>query len=182
MYSDRVCDIYIGCWTESIISSFLELRSPEGKVIPDELHDGGGILVLLLFDLINVSDGIVEGFLGKLASLSWIILDLIVEHGVVEGETKSDGVSGLEFGLSDGGGFLVGFMGLFAGLVVGGAGGEFGDVPVVVSLHFVVKDLGFGVGGLGDELAVNEIKDLVAVFVELTLNLGFVTSEESEVL
>jgi len=53
--------------TSLVFSFFLKLGSPEGQVVSDELHDGGGILVLVLLDLVNVSDGIVEGLLSELA-------------------------------------------------------------------------------------------------------------------
>lgn len=161
---------------------FLEFGSPESKVVPDELHDGGGVLVLVLLDLVDVSNGIVKGLLGELAGFGGVVLDFVVEHGVVQSEAQSDGVGGLQVLLGLLGGRLVGFVGVVAGLVVLSSGGVFGDVSVVVSLHFVVEDLSLGVGSLGDELAVDEVEDFVAVTVELSLNLGLVASEEADVL
>ncbi len=64
---------------ESVVSSFFEFRSPESEVVPDQLHDGGGILVLFLFDLVDVGNGIVEGFLGELAGNAWVVLDFVEE-------------------------------------------------------------------------------------------------------
>lgn len=52
--------------TSFVISFFFKFRSPESQVVSDELHNGGGILVLVFFDLIDVGNGIVEGLLGKL--------------------------------------------------------------------------------------------------------------------
>ena len=52
-----------------VLSLLLKFRGPESQVVPDELHDSGGILVLVFFDLVNVSNGVIEGLLGKLAGL-----------------------------------------------------------------------------------------------------------------
>ena len=171
--------IFVG---SSLVSVFLELGGPESQVVSDELHDGGGILVLVFLDLVNVSNGIIKGLLGQLAGFAGVVLDLIMEDGVVKGKAESDGMGGLELLLSELSSLLVGLMGVVSSLVVLSSRGVFGDVSVVVSLHLVVEDLGFSVGGLGDELGVNEVKDLIAVFVELTLNLGFVAAEEADVL
>lgn len=73
-------------------------------------------------------------------------------------------------------------MGVISGLVVLGSRGVFRDVSVVISLHFEVEDLGFSIGGLREELVVDKVEDLIAVLVELGLNLGLVSSEEAEVL
>ena len=59
--------------------------SPESQVISDELHDGGGIFVLVLFDLVNISNGIIESLFGNWAGFGWVILDFIEEDGVVKG-------------------------------------------------------------------------------------------------
>ena len=166
----------------SLVAIFFELGGPESEVVPDELHDSGGILVLVLLDLIDVSNGIVEGLLGQLAGFAGVVLDLIVENGVVEGKTEPDGMGGLEILLSLLSGALVGIMSVVTSLVVLSSGGVFRNVSEVVSLHFVVEDLILGVGGLDEQLAVNEVEDLIAVFVELALNLGLVASEEAEVL
>lgn len=43
------------------ISSFIfKFRGPEGEVISDQLHDGGGILVLIFLDGLDVSNGVIE--------------------------------------------------------------------------------------------------------------------------
>jgi hypothetical protein len=35
------------------------------------LHNGGGIFVLILTDLVNIGNGIVEGLFGSAASFLW---------------------------------------------------------------------------------------------------------------
>ena len=126
----------------SLVTIFLELGGPESQVVSDELHDGGGILVLILLDLINVSNGIIEGLLGQLTGFAGVVLNLVVEDGVVQGKAESDGMSGLEILLSLVSGALVGLMGVVSSLVVLSSGGVFRDVSEVVSLHLVVEDLG----------------------------------------
>ena len=72
--------------TSFVISFFFKFRSPESQVVSDELHDGSGILVLLLFDLVDIGDGFVKGRLGQLASSARVVLDFVVEDRVVESE------------------------------------------------------------------------------------------------
>ena len=62
-----------------VVVALLELGSPQGEVVSDKLHDGGGIFVDILIELLDVADGLVEGFLGELAGLGWVIHDLVVE-------------------------------------------------------------------------------------------------------
>ena len=137
---------------------------------------------MLFLDLVDIGNGIIESFLGKLAGLCWVILDFVVEDRVVEGQTESDGVGGLEVGFGNAGGLLVGFVSTFASSIMGGSGGVLGNVSVVISLHFVVEDLGFGVGSLADQFGVDELNDLIAIFVKFGNNLGLVSPEESNVL
>ena len=101
-----------------VLAFFLELGGPEGQIVPDELHDGGGVLVLILLDLVNVSNGVIEGLLGKLAGFGGVILDLVVEDGVVEGKAQPDGVGGLEILLSSLSGVLVGLMSVISSSIV----------------------------------------------------------------
>lgn len=180
---EKICFCIYRSEDHSLVTTvFLELRGPESKVVSDELHDGSGILVLVLLDLIDVSNGIIEGLLGKLAGFGGIILDFVVEDRVVQGKTKSDGVSSLKVLF----GFLscafVGIMSVISSFIVISTAGVFRDVSVVISLHFVVEDQSFGVGSLGDKLAVDEVENFVAVAVEFSLDLVLVASEETDIL
>lgn len=109
-------------------------RRPEGKVIPQKLHDQSGILVTLLAEGIQLGDGVVEGLFGEMAGPIRTVLDLVVEHREVEGESQPDRVGGCEVGLGDLGSLLVGFVGCVRGGLFGVGLGEFGEVTVVVSL------------------------------------------------
>lgn len=181
MYEREKIEMYIGLMKIKSIVLF-KLGSPEGQIVSDQLHDGGGILVLFFLDLVNVGNGLIEGFLGKLAGSAGVVLNFVVENRVVKSQAQSNGVGGLEVTLGNFRGSLVGFVGIISGLGVGFSAGVLRDVSVVVTLHLVVEDLGFGVVGLSDELVGDQVKDLVAVFVELSLNLLLVALEEVDVL
>jgi hypothetical protein len=71
---------------------FFLFGSPKGQVVSDQLHDSGGILVVFLIDLVNVSDGWVESLLGQLAGLGSVVSDFVEKHWIVQGQSESDWV------------------------------------------------------------------------------------------
>lgn len=79
-------------------------------------------------------DGIIEGLLGKVASLVGSIEDLVVEDREVEGQAETDGVGGGELRLGNLGGSLVGVKRLVGRILARVADGELGEVAVVVTL------------------------------------------------
>ena len=95
--------------------------------------------------------------LGELASLLGRVEDLIVEDGEVERQTEADGMRGLHLGLSNLEGLLVSLLRIFENLRSSVTHSHLGKVPVVISLHLQIKDLGFGIAGLGDEVFVQKI-------------------------
>jgi hypothetical protein len=64
------------------------------QVVSQQLHDEGRVLVALLAQGVELSNGIVESLLGKVASLVGRVEDLVIEDGEVEGKTQTNGVSG----------------------------------------------------------------------------------------
>ena len=74
---------------------------PEGEVVPQQLHDEGGVLVAVLVESVQLGDRVVESLLGQLAGLVGAVEDLVVEDREVEGEAEPDGVGGLHLGLAD---------------------------------------------------------------------------------
>lgn len=78
------------------VSSFavLLVAGPQGEVVPQELHDERGVLIGVLVQIVQVADGVIEGFLGKLAGLLGCVLDLVVEDGKVERQAQADGMGG----------------------------------------------------------------------------------------
>ena len=137
---------------------------------------------MVLFDLVDVSDGVIEGLLGQLAGLGRVVPHLVEENGVVQRQAQSAGVRGLQIFLSLISGGFVGLLGSVSVFVSFSSGGVFGDVTVIISLHLVVEDNSFGSWGLGEELVVDEIQDLVAEFVELAFNFSLVGPEEPDIL
>ncbi len=81
-------------------------RCPEGEVVTEELHDEGAVTVRLLRKRVELSNGIIESLLGKVASTVGRVQDLVVEDREVQRQTQTDGVSGGKLGLSNVGGRL----------------------------------------------------------------------------
>lgn len=81
-------------------------RGPQGEVVPEQLHDKGAVTVGLLRQGVELSDGVIEGLLGKVAGTIGGVEDLVIEDGEVEGESKTDGVGGGQLGLGNIGGVL----------------------------------------------------------------------------
>lgn len=79
--------------------SFLivDVGSPESQVVPEQLHDGGAVSVLVFLQGVQVLNGRIKRLLSELASDLGVVEDFEVEDGVVEGQAKADGVRGLEF-------------------------------------------------------------------------------------
>jgi hypothetical protein len=83
-------------------------RGPQSEVITQQLHDQGAVTVALLRERVELSNGIVESLLGKVAGTVGRVQDLVVENGEVQSETKTDGVRRGEVGLGNIGGVLKG--------------------------------------------------------------------------
>jgi hypothetical protein len=75
---------------------FIQVTGPEGKVIAKQLHDCGRVTVLVFFETIEVGNCVVEGFLCDLASNLWAIQDFVVKDRVVQSQTQSNWMSGLQ--------------------------------------------------------------------------------------
>lgn len=57
----------------------LHVGRPQGEVVPEQLHDERGVLVALLGEGIELSNGVVEGSLGQAAGAVGRVEDLVVE-------------------------------------------------------------------------------------------------------
>jgi hypothetical protein len=165
-----------------VVSIFLEFWSPESQVVSDQLHDRGGILVLIFFDLIDVSNRIIKGLLGNLAGFARVILDFVEENWVVQGQTQSNWMGGLQVLFTFIGGSLVGLIGFISGLFIGLSTGVFRNVSEIVTLHLVEEDLSVGSSCLGNKLVVEEVDNFITVLIKLAFDLLFVGSKESNVL
>lgn len=142
LYSARLGSLLtLGLGSRSVSSGslsgllgILHVRGPEGKVVTEELHDEGRVLVALLREGVKLSDGIVEGLLGEVASAVGRVQDLVVEDREVKGKTKADGVGRGELGDGNVRSSLVSLERLVGGVLALVTGGELGEVSVVVTL------------------------------------------------
>jgi len=141
----------------------LHVGGPEGEVVAKKLHDERRVLVRLLAQRVELGDGLVESLLGEVASAIRCkqgredrsgsrglrardglrgrtrVEDLVVEDREVEGQAEADGVRRRELGDSDVRGGLVGLERLVGRVGPLVAGGELGEVPVVVSHPAVAR-------------------------------------------
>eukprot|EP00744_Colponema_vietnamica_P025592 GILI01037666.1.p1 GENE.GILI01037666.1~~GILI01037666.1.p1 ORF type:complete len:123 (-),score=10.94 GILI01037666.1:26-394(-) len=72
----------------------LAVGGPESQVITQELHDEGRVLVRSLIQVIESLDSLVKSRFGQLASSLGVLQNLVVANGVVQSQTKADGVGG----------------------------------------------------------------------------------------
>ena len=84
-----------------ILTGILHVRSPEGKVVTEQLHDEGRVLVALLRQRVELSNSVVERLLREVAGTVGAVENLVVEDGEVEGQTQADGVGRRELRLSN---------------------------------------------------------------------------------
>ena len=97
------------------------------------MHDEGRVLVALLREGVELSNGVVERLLRQMARTVGAVEDFVVEDGEVECETETDGVGGGELGNGNVGRGLVGLERLVGALFPLVASGELGQVTVVVA-------------------------------------------------
>ena len=86
-------------------------RGPQGKVVPEQLHDESAVAVRLLRERVKLGNGIVERLLGEVASTVGRVENLVVEDREVKGKTEADWVSWGQLGLGDIGSALRGSHG-----------------------------------------------------------------------
>ena len=137
---------------------------PEGKVFLEKLDDALGVTEVILLELINLVEGLLEGVVGELASFLVILEHLIVEHGEVQSETELNGIAG---GKIDAVCSLVSILGLCLHGFEKISLGVLGDVAVVVTDHFDEEGFGLSTALFVEDLAVDHVDDLLAVFLKL---------------
>ena len=144
---------------------------PEGEILLEQLNDALSVAEVILLKLIDLIEGLLESGVSELTCASVVLENLVVEDGVVEGESELDGVAG---GKIDGVSLLVGLLSLLLDILELSLLGVLGDVTIVVTYHLDEEGLGL-VGAFGAEHAVvDHVDDLLAVSGELGLNLALV--------
>jgi len=151
---------------------------PEGKVLLEELDDGLGISEGLFIDVIDLLEGLGKSLLAELASLLVVVHNLVVEHGEVESETKSDGVACVEL-LGENVSLLVT---LLSALLDGGEVVTLGglrNISVVVTDHLLEEGLGLVIGGELEAVVTNDADNSEADVVKLLFDLLLVGLESA---
>ena len=97
---------------QHLCATHLSVGRPQCEVIPQQLHDEGGVLVAVFAQRVQLGDGVVERLLGQLARLLRRVQDLVVEDGEVERQTEPDRVRRLHLALADLERVLVRFLGV----------------------------------------------------------------------
>merc|ERR1719221_504883 len=163
-------------------SLLLPVGGPQGQIVTQQLHDQCGILVGILRDVVQLSDGIFKGCASHLASLIWIGQDLVLEDREVQRQAQANGMGHSKTLLSHLGCLLVCLAGTLcsSGLTVSVS--EFSNVAIVVSFHFLVEDLGLVLRSLGDQVLVEQTQDRIADLLQLSLDLAAVLSSPRSVL
>jgi hypothetical protein len=90
--------VFLGSGTLSLVAI---RRGPQSEVITQQLHDQSAVTVALLRQRVELSNGIVESLLGKVAGTVGRVQNLVVEDREVQSETKTDGVGRGEVGLGN---------------------------------------------------------------------------------
>ena len=123
----------------------------------------------------------------SLASLIWVIQNLVIEDGVVQGQTKSDWVSWLKissvrskvrsrsthwhFLLGNFEGSLVSFLWLVHDVLSLLSGSNFSQISEIITLHFQVENFGFTRWSFWDQMFVQETQNDFANFLEFLFDL-----------
>jgi len=136
---------------------------------------------LIVIDVLNISNGIIEGRLGQGAGLLGVVQALVVEDREVEGQSQSDGVGGLQLSVGDLRGSRVGLQGTLRDLFMQISLGVLRDVSEVVSLHLQVEDLRLGGGGLLNKLLIQKVKNVLAISRQLVFEFLFILSDQWQV-
>jgi hypothetical protein len=162
-----------GSSSEIVDDGLALLFLPERQVLLEELNDGLGISEGLLVDLIDLLEGIRESLLAELAGNLVVVHDLIIEDRVVERETESNRVAGVET-LGEILSSLVALVGASLDLLELVALGGLGNISVVVTDHLLEEGLGLVVLSELHAVVLDDVHDADALLVELVLNLVLV--------
>merc|ERR1711957_497353 len=79
--------------SEFVLGLTLLVRSPESQVVAKQLHDECGILIRILSNIVELSNGIFEGSTGHLACFIGVAEYLVLEYGKIESKAQANGMS-----------------------------------------------------------------------------------------
>lgn len=136
-----------------------------------------------------------------MASLIGRVQDFVIEHGEVQGKTKTDWMSWGEVSLGNFGRILVSFQGFVGRLLALVTDGELSEITMVVTLprwnfsiesrriseivarlnvHLVVEDLGFSALGGRNQVLIKNLEDILTDLCELGFDLLTVFLDQSD--
>jgi len=150
---------------------------PEGEVLLEELDNALGIAEVVLLKLIDLVEGLLKSVISELTCFRMVLEHFVVEHGEIESEAKLNGVAG---GKIDRVSLLISLLGLQLDLFEEVFLGVLGNVAIVVAYHLDEESLGLFSAVSVEDTVVDHVDDLLAVTLELSLNLALV-SEESRI-
>merc|ERR1719433_2491169 len=149
----------------------LSIRSPQGQIVTEQLHDERGIFVRVLAHIVELRNSILEGCASHLARLFRVRQHLILEDGIIQCQAKADGMCDCQILLCDILSILVGLTCLLCSTALLVTFRELGDITVVVSLHLLVEDLRLSVRRLGNQAVVQQRQDGITNLLKLCLHL-----------
>jgi hypothetical protein len=159
-----------------LAGALVRLAGPKSQVITQELHDQSRVLVRSLRELVKARDGLIEGRLGELAGGLLVLEDFVEAHRVVEGETETDGVSGIEDLEGDLLSLLVELGGLLLVLLISD---ELCEITVIVTSHLKIKHSGLVLLNVVlDKGILEKVENIQADIAELRLNLAAISDDE----
>ena len=85
--------VHIGTASGSSVPCSFLVRSPQGEVISQKLHDQCRVLVRVLCNVVKFCNGILKGCASHFARFIRIIQHLVHEDRIVQSQTKANGVS-----------------------------------------------------------------------------------------
>lgn len=149
-------------------------RGAEGwatyEIIAQQLHDERGILITLLRQGVKLGNRLIKARLGHLTRFIGRIQNLIVKHGEVQREPQANGMRGCEIRSRDLGSRLVSFERFIRTPLPLITRSKLGEVTVIIALHLVVEDLALAALGRGDEVLIEDGKDVFADVGKLGFN------------
>merc|ERR1719237_1317666 len=86
--------------SHSLLAALL-VRSPQGQVVAEQLHDQRGVFIGLLCNIVELCDGILECCASHLACLIRISQHFVLKDRVIQSKAEADGVRNYEVFLCD---------------------------------------------------------------------------------
>jgi hypothetical protein len=77
----------------ALLSILALVLGPECQIVSQKLHDERAVLVVLLLDTVQVSNGSVKRVLGNIDGIVGFLSNLVEEHREVQSQSQANGMS-----------------------------------------------------------------------------------------